>query len=107
MKKFNDRDYSERKEIVQLITNWLKPYTHKVVLRVLERQEEIINDEQTMNLLRELYIRDKKADKELYDRMFLLMEDYEENKVYDSNYLCELHADSNFVRDMLYDMYIK
>ena len=105
MKKFNERDYSERKEIVQLITNWLQPYTHKVVVRVLERQEEIINNEQTMKLLKELYVREEKEYKELYDRMFLLMENYEENKSCDVHNHPLIHADS--YRDILYDMYIK
>lgn len=105
MTTFNEREYKERKETTKLISNWLKNYTQEVIVRVLEKREEIINDEFTMKMLKELYEREQSEAKEFYDSIFLMMEEFEEQKQYDPHSHCLTHSDS--YRDVLYDMYIK
>ena len=102
---FNEREYKERKEIAKLIANWLKEYTHEVVVKVLEKREEIINNEFTMNMLKELYKREEEEQKEINNSIQSLLEYFDEHKEFDIHNHCLTH--SNSYRDVLYDMYIR
>ena len=44
MEKFKEIELKERKLIGKYISNWLKDYTQEVILRVLEKREEIVNN---------------------------------------------------------------
>ena len=106
MSNFKERELNERKFIGKLIGNWLKDYTQEVILRVLEKREEIINNEFTMNLLRELYEREQKENEEFNNNITSLLENFEEFKEYDYDLHKHLLTHSKSYRDILYDMYI-
>lgn len=61
MKTFEEiTSREEREEIVLLFSNWLKHYTHEVIIKVMGKRDEIINNEFTMKLLKELKEREEK-----------------------------------------------
>lgn len=104
MEKFKEIELKERKLIGKYISNWLKDYTQEVILRVLEKREEIVNNKFTMNLLKELYEREQKENEEFTNDIILLLENFEEFKQYDTHSHILTHSKS--YRDILYDMYI-
>lgn len=105
MKKYSELTYDERTEIKALFANWLKEYSHETIKKVMAKSEEIINNEFTMNMLRELATRENK---ELYDftnSIGSMLDDYEMYKAFNPhNHVLE-HADA--YRKVLYDMYIR
>ena len=105
MKKLEDLERKERDEIVLLFANWLNQYTHEVMVKVLARRDEIINNEFAMNLLRELKAREEKELHEFNHSIGSLLMDYEEFKEYDPHSHPTTHAAS--YRDILHDMYIR
>ena len=105
MKKFEEMTYNERNEIVELFSNWLKDYTHEVIVIVMAKRDEIIENEFAMNLLKELYNREEKESDDFNHSIDLLLTNYEEFKKYDPHSHVLSHSSS--YRDVLYDMYIK
>lgn len=105
MKKFNNLELEERNEIVLLFANWLKPYTHEVIVKVLAKRDEIINNEFVMNLLKELKARGEKEKKDFADSIGSMLYDLDAFKEYDPHNHPLTHAGS--YRDILHDMYIK
>ena len=104
--KFNEiESIKEKNEIVLLFSNWLKRYTHEVIVKVIERKDEIINNEFAMKLLKELKEREEKEVIYFNDSIDSLMFDFENFKEYDPHTHPLTH--SNSYRDILYDMYIK
>lgn len=104
--KFNEiESIKERNEIVLLFSNWLKRYTHEVIVKVLDRTDEIINNEFAMKLLKELKEREEKEIIDFNNSIDSLMTDFDEFKQYDPHIHVLTH--SNSYRDVLYDMYIK
>lgn len=85
MEKFKEIELKKRKLIGKYIANWLKDYTQEVILRVMEKREEIVNNEFTMNLLKELYVREVKEVEEFTNDIILLLENFEEFKQYDTH----------------------
>ena len=104
MKKFNELSYEERKEITSLFTNWLKMYTHEAIVKVLERKDEIINNEFTMKLLIELRDRQCTEAKDFEMNIEMMLRSDELN---DYNPHCHPITHSQSYRDVLYDMYIR
>ena len=80
MKKFEEMTYNERNEIVELFSNWLKDYTHEAILRVMEKRDEVIENEFAMNLLKELYNREEKESDDFNHSIALLLDNYEDFK---------------------------
>lgn len=105
MKKFEEMTMEERKEIVRLFANWLKKYTHEVVVSVMEKRDEIINNEMAMKMLRELKEREEKEYDDFSNSIGSMMYDFETFKEFDVHNHPLTHAGS--YRDILYDMYIK
>lgn len=105
MKRFAEMDYTEKNEIAALFAAWLKRYTHKVIVAVMERSDEIIANEFAMGLLRELKARQEVEEKEFANEMYYLLDDCESFKEYDPHSHPLTHSGS--YRDILYDMYIK
>lgn len=103
--KIEDLSYTERKEVARLFGNWLKKYTGAVVVKVMARSEEILNNEFAMHLLKELSDRQDKEEKAFVDHMESLLEHYDDFKEYDPHNNPLEH--SNSYRDVLYDMYIR
>lgn len=105
MENYLNRTYEEKKEIAALFTTWLKHYTHEVIVKVMERREEILANEFTMNLLRELKAREDKEHQEFINSMRFMLGNFDDAKEYDPHNHPLTHAGS--YRDILYDMYIK
>jgi hypothetical protein len=105
MKKFEDFTYDEQKEIRELFANWLKGYTEEVIYRVMERAEEIINNEFAMNLLKELKQREEEEQKDFTNSIECLITSFDSFKEYNPHNHPLTHADS--YRDILYDMFIR
>lgn len=105
MKHFNDLDFTERNEIVELFAYWLKPYTREVIKNVLCRVNEIINNDFVMNMLRELKTREEKERNDFLSSIGSMMYDFDTFSEFDPHNHPITHAGS--YRDILYDMYIK
>ena len=103
MKKFEEFEYEERKEIKSLFANWLNNYTHEVIIKVLAKRDEIINNEFAMKLLRELKEREEKEDKEFERSIEALLDDFDKFNEYDPHNHPTTHSGS--YRDILRDMY--
>ena len=105
MKKFEEMTMEEQKEIATLFVNWLRPYTHEVISAVMEKREEIINNEFAMNLLKELKVRTEKEEHDFRHSIGNLFRDYDTFKEFNPHSHPISH--SNSYRDVLYDMFIK
>lgn len=104
MKKYNELELNERKELNELFANWLKNYTHEVIADVMAKAEEIINNETSMHLLRELYKREQAETKEFTRSIESYLRNYEGHKEYNPhNHVLE-HSEA--YRYVLYDTYI-
>lgn len=105
MKNFDEMTIKEQQEITVLFANWLKHYTHEVIIQVMEKRDEIINNDFAMNLLIELNEREEKEAKEFAHSIGHLLGEFDTFKEYDPHNNPLTHAAS--YRDVLYDMYIK
>lgn len=90
---------------VILFANWLHVYTKEVIAKVMEKRQEIIENEFAMKLLQELKEREEKEQQEFTENIGWLFRNFEEYKEFDPHNHCTTHANS--YRDVLYDMYIK
>lgn len=105
MTNFNELSADKRHRIVLLFSNWLKNYTHEVIVRVLNKRDEIINNEFAVELLEQMYQREQKEATEFQNSMQNLLDDFDTFKEFDPhNHVLE-HSGS--YRDVLYDMYIR
>ena len=50
-----DKNYA-----IKIVANWLKNYSNEVVVKVMEKYEQIINDKTTYNMLNRLYVEENK-----------------------------------------------
>lgn len=105
MKKFDELKLDERNEIVMLFSTWLKGYTHEVIVKVMSRRDEILNNDFAMNLLKELKEREEKEYNDFMHSVGNLFYDFETFSEYDPHNHPLTHARS--YRDILHDMYIK
>ena len=105
MKAFETMNDTEMKEVIPLFANWLKPYTHEVIVKVLEMRNVILNNEFAMNLLKELATREAEESKRFADKLGFILFDYDSYKEHDPHNNPLTHAGS--YRDILYDMYIR
>ena len=103
MKKFEELGFEEKKEITLLFANWLKDYTHDVIVKVISRRDEIINNEFAMNILKELKDREEKEEKDFAHSIGNLLGEFDTFKEYDPHNHVLTHSSS--YRDILRDMY--
>ena len=104
MKKFEELGFEERKEITLLFANWLKNYSHEVIVNVISRRDEIINNEFAMNMLKELKDREEKEEKDFANSIGSLLYEFDTFKEYNPHSHVLTHSKS--YRDILRDMYI-
>ena len=104
MKKYDDMTITEQKEIAVLFCNWLKIYSHEVIVKVMKNRDAIINNDFAMNLLIELKEREDIEEGEFYNDIEHLLYDFENFKEFDPHFHM---THSSSYRDVLYDMYIK
>ena len=98
-------DRAERDDIVLLFANWLNHYSHEVIIKVLEKRDEIINNEFAMNLLKELKKREEEERTDFNNSMGSLFNNFDDFKEYNPHNHPLTHANS--YRDILHDMYIR
>ena len=105
MKKFETLDYKEQREIAKMFAAWLRPYTHAVIVKVLAKRDEILNNDFAMGLIKELQKRTDDERKEFDRSIEFMMNNFEEFSKFDPHNDALSHAKS--YRDVLYDMYIR
>lgn len=105
MKPFNELKLDEQRNIAELFAIWLEPYSHEVIVRVMEKREEILNNTFAMDMLNELRIREKKEQEEFKESMESYLRNFEDYKQYNPHNHVLTHSHS--YRDILYDMYIR
>ena len=105
MKTWEEMTYEEQKEVTKIFSNWLRPYTDTVIMKVLAIRDQIIENEYAMNLLMELYERQATEYEDFTHSIGSIMRDYETFSQYDPHNHPLTHSGS--YRDVLYDMYIK
>lgn len=103
--KYSEMNWEQKKEILPLISAWLQPYTHDVILRVAKRIDEITNNEFAMMLIKELAEREEQEKERFTSHLEFLFDDYETFAEHDPHNNPLTHANS--YRNVLYDMYIK
>lgn len=103
--KLEEMNAYERKEIAELFATWLRPYVHEVIVQVLERRDEIVNNEATMHLLRELHAREVKENADFASSINFMLGSFDTFSQHDPHNHAFSHSRS--YRDVLYDMYIK
>lgn len=101
---YSSMTYSEQDDIRFLLSVWLKPYTHEVIIKVLSKADEIINNEFAMKLLKELADRESKEELSFRRSIDSLLSDFETFKEFNPHNHYTTHSKS--YRDILYDMYI-
>ena len=99
---YDEMSYNEKMEIEELFGVWLKPYVNEVIIRVLRKKDEIIENEFAMNLLRELAKREEQEEKSFYSTIGC----YFDNVPDDADFHLHPLQHSKSYRDVLYDMYI-
>ena len=104
MTTYKELSFEQKREISELFACWLRPYTHECAMRAMERADEIINNEATLNLLRELKAREEKELENLIGSMDCLLGDFETFKQYNIHNNPLSHSTS--YRDILHDMYL-
>lgn len=105
MKKFEEMGWQEQKEVAGLFANWLSAYTHEVIVKVLAKRDEILNNEFAMGLLQQLKERSDKERDEFALSIQFMMDDFGSFSKYDPHNHGLTHAIS--YRDVLYDLYIR
>lgn len=105
MKKFEEMDHSEQREVSEMFAAWLGSYTHEVIVKVIARRDEIINNDFAMGLIKELKERTDIERKEFSQSIEFMMKDFDGFSKYDPHNHALSHAKS--YRDVLYDMYIR
>lgn len=107
--KLKDMNYKEREELTELLEAWLYMYTDECVVRVMNRLDEITENEMSMHMLRELKARQEEEKKQRKSSIgFLFYRLQEDGKIKDAGTFhnhCLEHSSS--YRDVLYDLYIK
>lgn len=104
MKPYKELSFEERKEVESLFAAWLKPYTHKVIVHVMKKRDEIIANDFVMNMLRELKKRQDEESADFQNSIHYLLKDFDNFEMYDPHSHVLEHAQS--YRDVLSDMYI-
>lgn len=109
MKKLNELNYREQMELAELLEAWLSEYTTAVIEKVIPQLEEIINDEMSMMMLRELKARQEDEAKDRRNSFEMLIR-YQAKGEDQSLTLECLHSHplshSGAYRHLLYDLYI-
>ena len=95
--------YKSKYDLEVVVSNWLSKYVDEVIVRVLDKIDEIKNNDVAMFMLDELYERDQIEKKEFQNTIAHALLGTRTSTKFRFNSLS--HADS--YRDVLYDMYIK
>ena len=111
MKKLNEMNAKEQKELAELLEAWLGGYTEEVISRVMGQINEIIENPMTMMMLRELKARREKEKAERVDSFRWIIGGIERNDQdcidrHIDNFHNHCLTNSGSYRDVLHDLYI-
>lgn len=95
----NNKEYNAK-----IVANWLKNYSNNVVVEVMKKYDEFINDKTTYTLLVKLFELENKEDNSFIIDIKNMIEYGVKNETIDCIRISEY---SNSYRDVLYDLYIR
>ena len=94
-----DKDYA-----IKIVANWLKNYTNEVVVKVMEKYEQIINDKTTYTMLSKLYEEENKEEETfIHDIEYMVKYGITD----ETKDMLRLGEYSRSYREVLYDLYIR
>lgn len=94
-----NKDYT-----IKIVANWLKDYNNDVVVGVMEKYEQIINDETTYTMLSKLYEEENKEEETfIHDIEYMVKYGIKD----ETKDMLRLGEYSRSYRDVLYDLYIR
>lgn len=107
MKKYEEMDYREKKEVASMFSAWLCSYKREVIVKVLARRDEILNNAVAMSMIKELKERSEQEQKDFESSISFMIDDLDNAlfSKFDPHDHVVTHANS--YRDVLYDMFIK
>lgn len=94
-----DKDYA-----IKIIANWLKTYSNAVVVKVMEKYEQIINDKTTYNILSKLYEEENKEHEIFIQDIEYMVTFGIDDETKDT---LRIGEHSRSYRKLLYDLYIR
>lgn len=89
---------------IKIVANWLKHYSNEVVVRVMEKYEQIINDKTTYTMLSKLYEEENKEEETFIHDIEYMVKFGIKDETKDMLRLVEW---SRSYREVLYDLYIR
>lgn len=89
---------------IKIVANWLKDYSNDVVVKVMEKYEQIINDKTTYNMLSKLYEEENREEVKFILDIKNIVEYGIKDETKDMLRLVEY---SQSYREVLYDLYIR
>ena len=102
-----NHDYQEQKELAEMLESWLGMYTQDVFNHVMDQMDEIINNESSIRLIRELHERMEAEKVRRVEQMYFNMKEFEEKERETHPIHLNPLTHSESYRDVLYDLYIK
>ena len=94
-----NKDYA-----IKIMANWLKNYSNDIVVKVMEKYEQIINDKTTYTILCKLYEEETKEE-EIFIKDIEYMVKYEITD--EAKDMLRIGEYSRSYRKVLYDLYIR
>ena len=92
------------KEAIEIVANWLKYYSNDVVVKVMEKYEQIINDKTTYTMLSKLYEEENKEEEAFINDIEYMVKVGIKDE---TKYILRLGEYSRSYREVLYDLYIR
>ena len=89
---------------IKIVANWLKDYSNGVVVMVMEKYEEIINDKTTYKMLSKIYEEEKKEEETFIHDIAYIVKFGIKDETKD---MLRFGEHSRSYREVLYDLYIR
>ena len=89
---------------IKIVSNWLKNYSNEVVVRVMEKYEQIINDKTTYTMLSKLYEEENKEEETFIHDIGYMVKYGIKDETKD---MLRFGEYSQSYREVLYDLYIR
>ena len=89
---------------IKIVANWLKDYNNDVVISIMEKYEQIINDKTTFTMLSKLYEEENKEEETFIQDIEYMVRYGIKDETKD---MLRLEEYSQSYRDVLYDLYIR
>ena len=94
-----NKDYT-----IKIVANWLNNYSNDVVVKVMEKYEQIINDKTTYTMLSKLYEEENKEEETfIHDIEYMIKFGIKD----ETKDMLRLGEYSSSYREVLYDLYIR